>query len=178
MAHTYASLYALPTTGLRFFTVYGPYGRPDMALFLFTRAILAGEPIDVFNYGNHRRDFTYVDDISEGVIRSLDKIATANTEWDSDNPDPATSKAPYRLYNIGNNQPVELMRYIEVLENCLGRKAEKNMLPLQLGDVPDTYADVQSLVDAVDYRPATTVEEGVARFVDWYLEYYEITVKG
>jgi UDP-glucuronate 4-epimerase len=178
MAHTYASLFALPTTGLRFFTVYGPYGRPDMALFLFTRAILAGEPIDVFNYGNHRRDFTYVDDISEGVIRSLDKIATANTEWDSDNPDPATSKAPYRLYNIGNNQPVELMRYIEVLENCLGRKAEKNMLPLQLGDVPDTYADVQSLVDAVDYRPATTVEEGVARFVDWYLEYYEITVKG
>ena len=178
MAHTYASLFALPTTGLRFFTVYGPYGRPDMALFLFTRAILAGEPIDVFNYGNHRRDFTYVDDISEGVIRSLDKVATANTEWDSDNPDPATSKAPYRLYNIGNNQPVELMRYIEVLENCLGRKAEKNMLPLQLGDVPDTYADVQSLVDAVDYRPATTVEEGVARFVDWYREYYEITVKG
>jgi UDP-glucuronate 4-epimerase len=178
MAHTYASLYRLPTTGLRFFTVYGPYGRPDMALFLFTRAILAGEPIDVFNYGNHRRDFTYVDDISEGVIRCLDKVATPNTGWNSNNPDPATSNAPYRLYNIGNNQPVELMRYIAVLENCLGRKAEKNMLPLQLGDVPDTYADVQSLVDEVGYRPATTVEEGVARFVDWYLDYYQIAVKG
>jgi UDP-glucuronate 4-epimerase len=178
MAHTYASLYGLPTTGLRFFTVYGPYGRPDMALFLFTKAILAGEPIDVFNYGNHRRDFTYVDDISEGVIRSLDKVATPDEQWDSNHPDPATSRAPYRLYNIGNNQPVELMRYIEVLENCLGRKAEKNMLPLQLGDVPDTYADVQSLVDAVGYRPATTVEEGVARFVEWYLNYYQIAVKG
>ena len=178
MAHTYASLYGLPTTGLRFFTVYGPYGRPDMALFLFTRAILAGEPIDVFNYGNHRRDFTYVDDISEGVVRSLDKIATPNAGWDSGKPDPATSGAPYRLYNIGNNQPVELMHYIEVLENCLGRKAEKNMLPLQLGDVPDTYADVQSLVDAVGYQPATTVEEGVSRFVDWYLDYYRVTVKG
>lgn len=172
MAHTYASLYGLPTTGLRFFTVYGPYGRPDMALFLFTKAILAGEPIDVFNYGNHRRDFTYVDDISEGVVRSLDKVATPDDRWDSNHPDPATSRAPYRLYNIGNNQPVELMRYIEVLENCLGRKAEKNMLPLQPGDVPDTYADVQSLVDAVGYRPATTVEEGVARFVEWYLGYY------
>ena len=178
MAHTYASLYGLPTTGLRFFTVYGPYGRPDMALFLFTRAILAGEPIDVFNYGNHRRDFTYVDDISEGVVRSLDKVATPNAGWDSEKPDPATSNAPYRLYNIGNNQPVELMRYIEVLENCLGRKAEKNMLPLQLGDVPDTYADVQSLVDAVGYKPATTVEVGVSRFVEWYLDYYQITVKG
>jgi UDP-glucuronate 4-epimerase len=178
MAHTYASLYGLPTTGLRFFTVYGPYGRPDMALFLFTRAIIAGEPIDVFNYGNHRRDFTYVDDISEGVVRSLDKIATPNTGWDSEKPDPATSSAPYRLYNIGSNQPVELMRYIEVLENCLGRKAKKNMLPLQLGDVPDTYADVQSLVDAVGYKPATTVEAGVSRFVEWYLDYYPITVKG
>ena len=172
MAHTYASLFGLPTTGLRFFTVYGPYGRPDMALFLFTKAILAGEPIDVFNYGNHRRDFTYVDDIAEGVVRSLDTVATPNTEWDSDHPDPATSSAPYRLYNIGNNQPVELMRYIEVLENCLGRKAEKNMLPMQLGDVPETYADIQSLVDAVGYRPATTVEEGVGRFVEWYLDYY------
>lgn len=173
MAHTYASLFDLPTTGLRFFTVYGPYGRPDMALFLFTKAILAGEPIDVFNYGNHRRDFTYVSDIAEGVVRALDVIATPNTEWDSDRPDPATSSAPYRLYNIGNNQPVELMRYIEVLEDCLGRKAEKNLLPMQLGDVPDTYADVQSLVDAVGYRPATTVEDGVARFVEWYLDYYK-----
>jgi len=178
MAHTYSSLYGLPTTGLRFFTVYGPYGRPDMALFLFTRAILAGEPIDVFNYGNHRRDFTYVDDISEGVVRSLDKMATSNADWDSDSPDPATSCAPFRLYNIGNNQPIELMRYSEVLGNCLGRKAEKNMLPLQPGDVPDTYADVQSLVDAVGYQPATTVEVGVARFVDWYLDYYQITVEG
>ena len=178
MAHTYASLYGVPTTGLRFFTVYGPFGRPDMALFLFTKAILAGEPIDVFNFGNHRRDFTYVDDISEGVVRSLDKIATPNVAWDSSKPDPATSNVPYRLYNIGNQQPVELMHYIEVLENCLGRKAEKNMLPLQPGDVPDTYADVQSLVDAVGYQPATTVEDGVARFVDWYLDYYQVTVKG
>lgn len=173
MAHTYASLFGLPTTGLRFFTVYGPYGRPDMALFLFTKAILAGEPINVFNYGNHRRDFTYVDDIAEGVVRALDTIATSNAQWDSDHPDPATSLAPYRLYNIGNNRPVELMRYIEVLEDCLGRKAEKKLLPLQPGDVPDTYADVQSLVDAVGYRPATTVEDGVAQFVEWYLDYYQ-----
>jgi len=172
MAHTYASLYGLPVTGLRFFTVYGPWGRPDMALFQFTRNILAGKPIDVFNYGNHRRDFTYVDDIAGGVIAALDHVAAPNPDWDGDNPDPATSRAPYRLYNIGNNRPVELMRYIEVLENCLGRKAEKNLLPLQVGDVPDTWADAEDLVREVGYRPATPVEVGVAKFVEWYLDYY------
>lgn len=172
MSHVYASLYGLPVTGLRFFTVYGPWGRPDMALFLFTRKILAGEPIDVFNYGNHRRDFTYVDDIVEGVVRCLDRVATPNPDWQSDAPDPGTSQAPYRLYNIGNQQPVELMRYIEVLEDCLGRKAEKNLLPLQPGDVPDTYADVSDLTADVGYKPATPVEVGVRRFVDWYLDYY------
>jgi len=177
MAHTYSTLFGLPTTGLRFFTVYGPYGRPDMALFLFTKNILEGKPIDVFNYGNHRRDFTFVDDIAEGVVRSMDRIAAADPDWNSDNPDPATSNAPYRLYNIGNNQPIELMKYIDVLENCLGRKAEKNLLPLQPGDVPDTFADVQALVDAVGYKPATTVEQGIARFVDWYLEYYGVDLK-
>jgi len=174
MAHSYSHLYGLPTTGLRFFTVYGPFGRPDMALFLFTRHILAGEPIDVFNYGNHRRDFTYVADIVQGIVRSMDHVAEPNADWNSDDPDPATSNAPYRIYNIGNNRPVELMQYIEVLENCLGREAEKNMLPLQPGDVPDTYADSQSLVDAVGYQPATPVEEGVARFVEWYVDYYNI----
>jgi len=172
MAHSYSSLYDLPTTGLRFFTVYGPWGRPDMALFLFTKNILAGKPIDVFNYGRHRRDFTYVDDIARGVIASMDTTATPNPDWNSDDPDPATSRAPYRIYNIGNNRPVELMHYIEVLEDCLGRKAEKNLLPLQPGDVPDTYADSQSLVDAVGYRPSTPVEEGVARFVEWYVDYH------
>ena len=172
MAHTYASLYGLPVTGLRFFTVYGPWGRPDMALFLFTRNILAGQPIDVFNYGNHRRDFTYVDDIAGGVVAALDRVAAPDPRWDGDNPDPATSSAPYRLYNIGNNRPVELTRYIEVLENCLGRKAEKNLLPLQVGDVPDTWADAEDLVREVGYRPSTPVEEGVARFVAWYLDYY------
>ena len=172
MSHVYASLYGLPVTGLRFFTVYGPWGRPDMALFLFTRKILAGEPIDVFNYGNHRRDFTYVDDIVEGVVRCLDRVATPNPDWNSDAPDPGSSQAPYRLYNIGNQQPVELMRYIEVLEDCLGRKAEKNLLPLQPGDVPDTYADVSDLTADVGYKPATPVEVGVRRFVDWYLDYY------
>jgi UDP-glucuronate 4-epimerase len=177
MAHTYSSLFNVPTTGLRFFTVYGPFGRPDMALFLFTKNILAGKPIDVFNHGHHRRDFTFIDDIAEGVVRSLDHVAEPNAEWDSDNPDPATSKAPYRLYNIGNNQPIELMRYIEVLEECLGRKAEKNMLPLQLGDVPETFADVNSLVEAVGYRPETTVEYGIARFVEWYLDYYQVGSK-
>jgi UDP-glucuronate 4-epimerase len=177
MAHTYSSLFDVPTTGLRFFTVYGPYGRPDMALFLFTKNILAGKPIDVFNHGHHRRDFTFIDDIAEGVVRSMDHVAKPNAEWDSDHPDPATSKAPYRLYNIGNNQPIELMRYIEVLEECLGRKAEKNMLPLQLGDVPETFADVNSLVEAVGYRPETTVEYGVARFVEWYLKYYQVDRK-
>ncbi|MCC5795381.1 MAG: NAD-dependent epimerase [Chromatiales bacterium] len=175
MAHTYASLYGLPVTGLRFFTVYGPWGRPDMALFSFTKNILAGKPIDVFNYGNHKRDFTYVEDIVEGVVRTLDVIATPDERWDAAEPDPGSSKAPYRLYNIGNSQPVDLMRYIEVLEQCLGRTAEKNLLPLQPGDVPDTWADVQDLVDAVDYRPATRVEDGVARFVDWYLDYYKVS---
>ncbi len=174
MAHTYANLYQIPVTGLRFFTVYGPWGRPDMALFLFTKNILAGEPIDVFNHGHHKRDFTFVEDIAEGVVRSLDKIATPNPLWISDQPDPGTSFAPFRLYNIGNNQPVELLHYIEVLEKCLGRKAEKNLLPLQPGDVPDTYADVADLVDETGYKPNTTVEEGVRRFVEWYLEYYEL----
>jgi UDP-glucuronate 4-epimerase len=173
MAHTYASLYGLPVTGLRFFTVYGPWGRPDMALFLFTRNILAGKPIDVFNYGNHRRDFTYIDDIVGGVVASLDHVAMPNKDWDGNAPDPATSRAPYRLYNIGNNRPVELMHYIEVLEQCLGRKAEKKLLPLQVGDVPDTWADAEDLVRDVGYRPATPVEEGVRRFVHWYLDYYK-----
>ena len=174
MAHTYATLYGLPVTGLRFFTVYGPFGRPDMALFLFTKAILAGKPIDVFNYGNHRRDFTYVEDIVQGVVHAMDHVARPNAAWSSESPDPATSKAPYRIYNIGNQRPVELMRYIEVLEECLGRKAEKNLLPLQLGDVPDTWADVEDLVTDVGYRPSTPVEIGVRRFVDWYLEYYKV----
>ncbi len=146
MAHCYSSLYDLPTTGLRFFTVYGPFGRPDMALFLFTRNILEGKPIDVFNYGNHRRDFTYIDDVVEGVIRTMDHTAAANPDWDAGEPDPGTSKAPYRLYNIGNRQPIELMRYIEVIEECLGKKAEKNLLPMQPGDVPDTFADTDDLV--------------------------------
>ncbi len=174
MAHTYSHLYGLPTTGLRFFTVYGPWGRPDMALFLFTRAILAGEPIDVFNYGQHRRDFTYVDDIVEGVIRVLDQAATPDPNWSSDAPDPATSRAPYRLYNIGSHRPVELMRYIEVLEECLGRKAIKNLLPMQPGDVPDTHADVTALIADVGYQPDTPIEEGVARFVAWYRDYYRV----
>mgnify|MGYP006422264419 CR=1 FL=1 len=173
MAHTYSELYQLPTTGLRFFTVYGPWGRPDMALFLFTRAILAGEPIQVFNYGKHRRDFTYVDDIVEGVIRVLDRIPAPNPNWSGATPDSATSRAPYRLYNIGNNSPVELMHYIETLEHCLGKTAEKELLPLQPGDVPDTYADVSDLVDELGYCPATSVETGIARFVDWYRDYYQ-----
>ncbi|WP_018649040.1 MULTISPECIES: NAD-dependent epimerase [unclassified Thioalkalivibrio] len=172
MAHTYAHLYQLPVTGLRFFTVYGPWGRPDMALFLFTKKILAGEPIDVFNYGHHRRDFTYIDDIVEGVIRTLDRPAQPNLDWTGAEPDSATSAAPYRLYNIGAHRPVELMHYIEVLEDCLGCKAEKNLLPLQPGDVPDTYADVEALRADTGYEPTTSVEEGVARFVEWYLGYY------
>ena len=172
MAHTYAHLYQLPVTGLRFFTVYGPWGRPDMALFLFTKNILAGKPIDVFNYGNHRRDFTYVDDIAQGVVRAMDRPAQPNPNWNSDAPDPGTSKAPYRLYNIGNNQPVELMRYIECIEKSLGRQAQKNLLPLQAGDVPDTFADVEDLVQDVGYKPATPVEEGVRRFIEWYVGYY------
>jgi UDP-glucuronate 4-epimerase len=173
MAHTYSNLYNLPTTGLRFFTVYGPWGRPDMALFMFTKNILEGRPIDVFNYGNHRRDFTYIDDIVEGVVRTMDNTAKPNPDWDPGNPDPATSRTPYRLYNIGNQQPVELMHYIEVIEDCLGRKAEKNLLPLQDGDVPDTWADTSDLAADVGYQPSTTVEEGVKRFVDWYLEFYK-----
>jgi UDP-glucuronate 4-epimerase len=174
MAHTYSHLYGVPTTGLRFFTVYGPWGRPDMALFKFTRAILAGEPIDVFNYGRHRRDFTYIDDIVEGVIRVLDRIPEGNPEWSGDQPDPATARAPYRLYNIGNQEPVELMEYIGVLEQCLGKKAEMNLLPLQPGDVPDTYADVGDLVADTGYRPATPVAEGVSRFVAWYRKFYGV----
>jgi len=174
MAHTYSNLFALPTTGLRFFTVYGPWGRPDMALFMFTRDILAGKPIDVFNYGKHRRDFTYIDDIVEGIIRTLDNVATPNAEWSGESPDPGTSFAPYRIYNIGNSQPVELLRYIEVLEECLGKKAEKNLLPLQPGDVPDTYADVQDLTNDVGYQPATSVETGIQRFVEWYRDFYKV----
>jgi len=174
MAHTYSHLYRIPTTGLRFFTVYGPWGRPDMALFMFTRNILAGTPIDVFNYGNHRRDFTYIDDIVEGVVRVLDRVPEPNPDWNSDAPDSASSNAPYRLYNIGNNQPVELMHYIEVLEDCLGMKAEKNMLPLQPGDVPATYADVTDLVRDVGYKPDMSVEQGIANFVAWYRDYYQV----
>lgn len=172
MAHTYSHLYQLPTTGLRFFTVYGPWGRPDMAPIKFTKAILAGEPIDVFNYGKHRRDFTYIDDIVEGVVRVLDQPAAGNPDWSGDNPDPATSKAPYRLYNIGNNNTVELMYFISLLEDCLGKKATMNMLPLQPGDVPDTYANVEALVADVGYKPNMSVEQGVANFVAWYQDYY------
>ena len=172
MAHNYSSLFKFPTTGLRFFTVYGPWGRPDMALFLFTRNILEGKPIDVFNHGHHRRDFTFVEDIAEGVVRALDRPAQPNPAWNSNAPDPASSSAPFRVYNIGNNRPVQLMRYIEVIEECLGRKAEKNLLPLQLGDVPETFADIDDLIADVGYRPATPIEVGVRRFVDWFREYY------
>ena len=173
MAHTFSSLHGLPSTGLRFFTVYGPFGRPDMALFTFVRNILEGKPIDVYNYGNHRRDFTYIDDIVEGVVRASDRIAQPDPKWSGEHPDPGTSKAPYRLYNIGNNRPVELMRYIEVIEEALGRKAEKNLLPMQPGDVPDTFADVDDLARDVGYRPSTPVEVGVKRFVEWYLDFYK-----
>ncbi|MGE5153259.1 MAG: NAD-dependent epimerase [Bdellovibrio bacteriovorus] len=174
MAHTYSHLYGLPTTGLRFFTVYGPWGRPDMALFKFTRSILAGEPIDVFNYGKHRRDFTYIDDIVEGVIRVLDRVPQGNSGWSGEAPDPASARAPYRLYNIGNNRPVELTEYINLLEQCLERKAQMNLLPLQPGDVPDTYAEVSDLVEDTGYRPDTSVADGVARFVAWYREFYGV----
>lgn len=174
MAHTYSHLYGLPTTGLRFFTVYGPWGRPDMALFKFTKAILAGEPIQVFNHGKHRRDFTYVDDIVEGVIRTLDRSAPANPQWNSTLPDPGTSLAPWRVYNIGNSQPVELMDYIGAIEKALGKTAVKELLPLQPGDVPDTYADVGDLVEQFHYKPATTVQDGIQRFVDWYRNYYKV----
>jgi UDP-glucuronate 4-epimerase len=173
MAHTYSHLYGLPTTGLRFFTVYGPWGRPDMALFLFTRKILAGEPIEVFNHGRHTRDFTYIDDIVEGVIRTLDRVPAADPDYDPMSPSPASSSAPYRVYNIGNDQPVQLLRYIEVLEDCLGRKADMRMLPLQPGDVPDTHADVKALQRDTGYSPSTTIDVGIGRFVDWYRSYYQ-----
>ena len=172
MAHTYSHLFGLPTTGLRFFTVYGPWGRPDMALFLFTRKILAGEPIDVFNHGHHTRDFTYIDDIVEGVIRSLDHVPGPDPRHDPMVPTPATSSAPYRVYNIGNHQPVQLLRYIEVLEDCLGRKSQRNLLPLQPGDVPDTCADVSALQRDTGYAPSTPIETGISRFVAWYRDYY------
>ncbi|HED39629.1 MAG TPA: NAD-dependent epimerase [Chromatiales bacterium] len=173
MAHTYSHLYQLPTTGLRFFTVYGPWGRPDMALFMFTRNILEGKPIDVFNYGKCKRDFTYIDDIVEGVIRTLDNTATPNPDWSSDTPDTGTSYAPFRIYNIGNNNPVELLHFIEVIEECVGKKAIKNMLPLQPGDVPATYANVDDLMNDVGFKPATSIEDGIANFVAWYRDYYK-----
>ena len=172
MAHVYAHLYGLPCTGLRFFTVYGPWGRPDMALFLFTRAILEGRPIQVYNHGKMRRDFTYIDDVVEGVIRVAERIPEPNPEWPSDRPDPGTSSAPYRIYNIGNHDPVELARFIEVLEAKLGRKAQLELLPLQPGDVPVTYADVEDLIRDIGFQPRTSIEEGIGRFVDWYREYY------
>jgi UDP-glucuronate 4-epimerase len=174
MAHTYSHLYNIPVSGLRFFTVYGPWGRPDMALFIFTKKIINGEKIDIFNNGNHKRDFTYIDDIVEGVVRVSDKVVTANKDWDSNKPDPATSKAPYRLYNIGNNSPVELMYFIELIEKNLGKKADKNYLPLQPGDVPETYADVDALIDYVDYSPSTSIETGVKNFVEWFKDYYKV----
>lgn len=172
MAHSYSSLYGLPTTGLRFFTVYGPWGRPDMALFLFTKNILAGLPIDVFNEGQHQRDFTYVDDIVKGVLAAVDHVATPDPGWKSDDPNPSSSRAPFRIYNIGNQTPIALTRYIEVLERCLGKKARKNLLPMQLGDLPGTWADVEALVREVGYRPSTDLERGVRQFVEWYLAYY------
>jgi UDP-glucuronate 4-epimerase len=174
MAHTYSNLYDLPTTGLRFFTVYGPWGRPDMALFKFTRAMLAGESIPVFNYGKHRRDFTYIDDVVEGVVRVLGRPATSNPKWSGDNPDSGSSLAPWRVYNIGNNSPIELMDYIGALEKALDVKADMEFLPLQPGDVPDTYADVEDLVSEFNYKPATSVETGVSRFVEWYRGYYRL----
>ncbi|MFZ9691117.1 MAG: NAD-dependent epimerase [Phycisphaerales bacterium] len=173
-AHAYSNLFSLPTTGLRFFTVYGPWGRPDMALFLFTKSILEGKPIQVFNHGHHRRDFTYIDDIAEGILRTLDHVAAPNPSWSGAKPDPATSRGPWRVYNIGNGNPVELLRYIEVIEQCLGRKAQMELLPLQPGDVPDTAADCEALETDCGYRPNTPVEVGVERFVRWYREYYKV----
>jgi UDP-glucuronate 4-epimerase len=173
MAHTYSNLYQLPTTGLRFFTVYGPYGRPDMAPIKFTKSILEGKPIDVYNYGHHSRDFTYVDDIVEGVIRTMDHTANANEDWDPANPDPGTSAAPYRIYNIGNQKPVELMRFIQLIEENVGKKAEMNLLPMQPGDVKDTWADTADLTADVGYQPSTPIEVGVKNFVEWYLEFYK-----
>jgi len=174
MAHTYSHLFGLPTTGLRFFTVYGPWGRPDMALFKFTKAMLADEPIQVFNFGNHRRDFTYIDDIVEGIVRVLDRPAAPNPGWRGDAPDPGTSRAPWRIYNIGNNKPVRLTDYIAAIERALGKKAKMELLPLQPGDVPDTFADVEDLVEEFAYRPSTSVEEGISRFIAWYREYFQV----
>ena len=174
MAHTYSNLYNIPTTGLRFFTVYGPYGRPDMALFLFTKAIIEGKPIDIFNNGKMKRDFTYVDDIVEGIVRLIPKAPTSNPDWYNHHPDPATSFAPYKIYNIGNNQPVQLMDFIETLEKCLGKKAIQNFLPMQEGDVPATYADVDELMQDVGFKPNTSIKEGIQKFVDWYLDYYNV----
>ena len=173
MAHTYSYLYKLPTTGLRFFTVYGPWGRPDMALFKFTKAILEEKPIDVFNYGKHTRDFTYIDDIVEGIIKTLDNPAKSNPDWNSNQPDPATSKAPWRVYNIGNNKPVKLMSYIDAIEKALGKKAKVNFLPLQPGDVKDTYANIDNLEKKFNYKPSTSVIDGVSNFVKWYKDYYK-----
>jgi len=177
MAHTYSHLYGLPTTGLRFFTVYGPWGRPDMSPIKFAKCIVEGKPIDVYNYGNHSRDFTYIDDVVEGVVRTIDSTAQPNENWDPKRPDPATSKAPYRIYNIGNQQPVDLMRFIELIEENFGKKCEKNLLPMQPGDVPDTWADTTDLAADVGYQPSTPIEIGVKKFVDWYLEYYKDELK-
>ncbi len=177
MAHTYSNLYNLPTTGLRFFTVYGPYGRPDMSPIKFAKNIIEGKPIDVFNYGKHSRDFTYIDDIVEGIVRTMDNTATPNEQWDSSSPDPATSRAPYRIYNIGNQKPVDLMRFIELIEENVGRKADKNLLPMQAGDVQDTWADTSDLTADVGYQPSTPIEVGVKRFVEWYLEFYKDELK-
>lgn len=174
MAHTYSHLYGLPTTGLRFFTVYGPWGRPDMALFLFTRAILEDRPIDLYNEGRMRRDFTYIDDIVEGVLRTLDRVPQGNPDWSGDHPDPGTSRAPYRVYNIGNNQPVELMEFVAALEDALGKTAQKRLLPMQAGDVPATWADVDDLMRDTGFRPSTPIREGIRRFVAWYREYYGV----
>ena len=177
MAHTYSHLYNIPTTGLRFFTVYGPWGRPDMAPILFTKAILAGKPIDVFNHGKMRRDFTYIDDIVEGIARVIQKIPQPNPLWTGDRPDPSTSKAPYKIYNIGNSQPVELLNFIETIENCVGKKAQKNFLPMQPGDVVATYADVDDLIQDVGFKPQTSLQTGITQFVEWYLNYYQMLVK-
>ncbi len=174
MAHTYSHLYGLPTTGVRFFTVYGPWGRPDMSPFIFVRRIIEGEPVDVFNMGHHKRDFTYIDDAAEGVVRLLDHVAAPDPEWSGEKPDPGRSNAPWRVYNLGSNAPVELLRYIEIFEDCVGKKAQKNLLPLQPGDVLDTFADVDDLVAEIGYRPTTPIEQGVARFVEWYRDYYGV----
>ena len=174
MAHAYSSLFKIPCTGLRFFTVYGPWGRPDMVLFLFTKAILEGKPIEIFNYGRMQRDFTYIDDIIEGVVRVMDRIPEDNPQWDGNNLDPATGKGPYQLYNIGNNSPVDLMRFVAILEGCLGKKAEKNLLPMQAGDVPATCADIEELIKNVDFKPSTSIEVGIERFVSWYRSYYQV----